>query len=83
MKTKEAALRVIKEAKAKIAEAKAILEQEEELVLEYDRTCYYINTDKATKGLGSLVPSLEHARYRDTREQAEQSMQREKETNRL
>ena len=83
MKTKEDALRAIAEAEVKIAEAKEILKQEEEIKLEYGKDCYYTSIDKVTKGLGYSPEALEHARYRDTEKQAKKALQREKEANRL
>lgn len=84
MKNREDALRAIAEAEAKIAEAKAILKQkEEEIVLEYSINCYYIGAYQVTAGFGYTPEVLKHARYRNTEEQAEQALQREKEANRL
>ena len=83
MKTREDALKAIEEAEVKIAEAKAILKQEKEIVLEYSYGCSIINTYYVDPGNGRDKEFLENARYRDTREQAERVVQREREVNRL
>ena len=83
MNTREEALKAIKEAEAKIAEAKAILKQKEETKLEYAMGCYYFIGYEIGYALGDNKNFLEHARYRDTKEQAKQAQQREMKTNRL
>ena len=71
------------EINAEIADMEAKLKESDNVVLEYDYKCFIILSNSITVGNNSSASIFKHARYRDTKEQAEETLLRELQSNRI
>ena len=80
---KEAIQQNIDRMKLEIADMEAKLKAEDNVVLEYKDGCTFVSSTGIEERRTPFKISLKHARYRDTKEQAKETLLRELQANRI